>query len=377
MLYFSAHWCPPCQRFTPKLIEFYNSMKDHGKHDFELIFVSFDKNENEFKEYTSEMPWPCLPFGSDTKDTLGRKYEAEGIPHLVVVDENGEVITKDGVDGVRSDESGERYPWKPKSLSELWPEKILTKSGLVDSSTLDDKYLMLYFSAHWCPPCRSFTPVLSKAYTKLKAERDDFELVFLSSDRDQASFDEYFEEMTFCALPYEEREAKNGISKQIGIQGIPSLLILGPVPANGGERPLINKSLRGVIESGDFSDFPFHRKPYGALDQAGGDINDAKCLVVFHENGDDDEQKELIDVMKAVSEKCSDKTGMKFLWAMNPNGLAPQVRAAANLPKMSDEPTMIMLDLPDQGGYYVSKETDITIENVMKFVEDPGDRQQL
>jgi len=55
---------------------------------------------------------------------------------------------------------------------------------------------MLYFSAHWCPPCRKFTPVLSEAYTKLKAERDDFELVFVSSDRDQEGFDEYFGEMT-------------------------------------------------------------------------------------------------------------------------------------------------------------------------------------
>ena len=26
-LYFSAHWCPPCQRFTPMLTRFYNEVR--------------------------------------------------------------------------------------------------------------------------------------------------------------------------------------------------------------------------------------------------------------------------------------------------------------------------------------------------------------
>ena len=91
---------------------------------------------------------------------------------------------------------------------------------MLDTSTLKDKYLMLYFSAHWCPPCKAFTPVLSKAYTKLKAERDDFELVFVSSDRDERSFKEYFDEMSFCALPFEYRDEKSALSQKFGVRGI-------------------------------------------------------------------------------------------------------------------------------------------------------------
>ena len=28
----------------------------------------------------------------------------------------------------------------------------------------DKKVVAFYFSAHWCPPCRGFTPVLKKFY---------------------------------------------------------------------------------------------------------------------------------------------------------------------------------------------------------------------
>lgn len=65
------------------------------------------------------------------------------------------------------------------------------------------------------------------------------EILFVSSDRDQAAFDEYFGETTFCALPYAEREAKAQLSKRFGIRGIPSLLILGPFNTATGERKLI------------------------------------------------------------------------------------------------------------------------------------------
>jgi len=38
---------------------------------------------------------------------------------------------------------------------------------------------------------------------------------------------------------------------------------------------------------------------------------------------------------------------------------------------------MILLDIPDEGGYYKSNVTDITFDNVMEFIKSPGERLQL
>ncbi|KAL1470713.1 hypothetical protein MTO96_024070 [Rhipicephalus appendiculatus] len=39
-----------------------------------------------------------------------------------------------------------------------------------DKALGDSKAVALYFSAHWCPPCRMFTPVLAEAYKEMKEE---------------------------------------------------------------------------------------------------------------------------------------------------------------------------------------------------------------
>ena len=62
-VYFSAHWCPPCRSFTPKLSEFYTKTKEIlGPQKFEVIFVSSDNTLEEFNEYFGVMPWRSLKF---------------------------------------------------------------------------------------------------------------------------------------------------------------------------------------------------------------------------------------------------------------------------------------------------------------------------
>lgn len=90
-LYFSAKWCGPCRNFTPKLIEFYNNTKN-----FEVIFVSLDKNENEFNDYFSKMPWKSLPFDNEKSEELSEFFGVQGIPTLVLVDYEGNVLSGQG-----------------------------------------------------------------------------------------------------------------------------------------------------------------------------------------------------------------------------------------------------------------------------------------
>merc|ERR1711871_796533 len=120
----------------------------------EIVFASSDKDQAAFDEYYAEMPWLALPYSERSlKETLSKKYKVRGIPSFVVLD----------------DANGEELPWKPKALKELLEEmSFVNKEG--ESTKLGDiskPYVGLYFSAHWCPPCRGFTPELAKRYTKL------------------------------------------------------------------------------------------------------------------------------------------------------------------------------------------------------------------
>merc|ERR1719158_306224 len=119
-----------------------------------------------------------------------------------------------------------------EALIDMLGKSLLVKDGdafkTVDAAEhLDDiDAVGIYFSAHWCPPCRGFTPKLAESYKKMKAAGKKFEIVFASSDRDQAAFDEYFAEMPGAAVPYSDRDTKNSLSKKFKVRGIPSFVIV-------------------------------------------------------------------------------------------------------------------------------------------------------
>ncbi|KAL2903289.1 putative nucleoredoxin 1 [Bienertia sinuspersici] len=303
LLYFSAHWCPPCRAFLPKLIEVYHQIK--AKDDaFEVIFISGDKDQTTFEEFFTAMPWLAIPFGDHRKTYLCRLFKVFGIPKLVAVGPNGKTVTTEARELVMV-HGGKAYPFTNERLKEVeseleemtkgWPEKVghplhqqhelllsrrnayrcadcegdgqmwsfnceecgfdlhpkcalalengINDLNLKDHETsnggwicndhvcvkikeLSDKIVGLYFSASWCPPCRGFTPSLIEVYKELSS-KGDFEIVFVSSDRDEESFQEYFSKMPWLAIPISDTATKKTLGNKFDVMGIPHLVILG------------------------------------------------------------------------------------------------------------------------------------------------------
>jgi nucleoredoxin len=90
-LYFSASWCPPCRTFTPKLVDFYNKTAE-SHDDFEIVFISGDKNGKAMTKYLHKMPWLAMPFNREKGSGVFQKFGVRGIPSLIVLDEKGEVV---------------------------------------------------------------------------------------------------------------------------------------------------------------------------------------------------------------------------------------------------------------------------------------------
>jgi len=112
-------------------------------------------------------------------------------------------------------------------FQELLGPKLVSKSGEVNTAdALAGKLVALYFSAHWCPPCRQFTPEFDRVFSSLQSQGKPLAVVFVSHDQDQDAFNEYFGEQPWYAIPFEAEETRQALGEKFGIRGIPALLIL-------------------------------------------------------------------------------------------------------------------------------------------------------
>ncbi|KAJ7953611.1 Thioredoxin, nucleoredoxin [Quillaja saponaria] len=268
-LYFSMYTHGGCLKFTPKLLEVYKTLKEKGE-NFEIVLVSLDYEEDQYKQGLESTPWLSLPFNDKICEKLTRYFQLETLPTLVIIGPDGHTLNSNVAELI--DDFGiQAYPFSPEKLvelAELEREKqeaqtlesvlvsgerdfVIEKSGSkVPVSELVGKNILLYFSAHWCPPCRAFLPKLIQAYHETKAKDNAFEVIFISSDRDQPSFDEFFSGMPWLALPFGD-ERKTLLQRKFKIQSIPAAIAIGP---NG---RTITKEARQLITAHGADAYPF------------------------------------------------------------------------------------------------------------------------
>ena len=123
---------------------------------------------------------------------------------------------------------------KPRAITDF--EKVFADklykvgketAGLEKVSLTPVDYYLVYASAKWCPPCRTFTPKLVEAYNKLKeASKVSFELVFMSSDQDETGQLDYMTsyKMPWLTLKLDEPEPQE-LLKALGQNVIPNLMV--------------------------------------------------------------------------------------------------------------------------------------------------------
>ncbi|MDZ4816559.1 MAG: thioredoxin-like domain-containing protein [Verrucomicrobiota bacterium] len=155
--------------------------------------------------------------------------------------EKGDVIVENGK--VVAVEFGAQDPTQPQVTvsaatagSTPWSKRLNTNMlRLAGNSLAPDKkpanetkdYYAIYYSAHWCGPCRQFTPKLVSFYIKNSAQYKNWDLVFVSGDHSAEDMEKYVKEnnMPWLVLDYSKIGQSQFLTAYAGA-GIPCLVVV-------------------------------------------------------------------------------------------------------------------------------------------------------
>ena len=275
------------------------------------------------------------------------------------MNKDGTTITTKGRAAVSEDTTGENLPWFPPTFEEALGNEFVKADGTkISKNDLKGKYLGIYFSAHWCGPCRGFTPKLSEWYKK-DLSKKNFEIIFVSSDRDQGAFDGYLNEMPWVALPFADRQRKSMLSDMFDVEGIPTFAIVSP------DGKVINTDGRAAVSVDPTGkEFPWYPKPVKDLSNGGGAINDLPSLVLMMEKLSTEKQQEATAALESIAKPLYEKSknngkdvDMAFFTCTESGGLTGRLREMTKVGDASaDKIQLVLIDIPDNGGYYVYNE---------------------
>ncbi|MDD7986457.1 thioredoxin-like domain-containing protein [Lentisphaera marina] len=113
---------------------------------------------------------------------------------------------------------GDKYP-----ISKIY-SSIVDKTGAsVAKHGLENRgYILVYYSASWCPPCRQFTPILNKYYLENR-KKQNFDVLLVCADRSEQAMLSYMKKMSFNAIDFDKIRS-SGLGQYSG-RGIPNLTV--------------------------------------------------------------------------------------------------------------------------------------------------------
>ena len=164
----------------------------------------------------------------------------------IVVDKmdslNGATLIKADGSKVEAEKALENKVGSSQSL-EVWSRNPVSTLFIIQDLVL------YYFSAHWCPPCRQFTPMLSDFYGEVS---DDLEIVFVSSDRSPEDMISYMKEShgDWCGVEHNSALA-NDLKQKYGVQGIPMLVVCkkdGTLVTKDGRSNVMGKQPKQAVQ---------------------------------------------------------------------------------------------------------------------------------
>jgi len=128
---------------------------------------------------------------------------------------------------------------------------------------------------------------------------------------------------------------------------------------------------------GDLADFPFHEKPVKNLSKSADGIDEVTSVVVLAEGADSAVHTAAFSALEpiaaeytAAAKAAGEDAEFKFFVATDSNGPAPRIRELCKLPEPTSEPCIMLLDIPDEGGYYVSEGCALTTDGVRALLAD-------
>jgi len=198
----------------------------------------------------------------------------------------------------------------------------------------------------------------------------------VSSDKDEGQFKEYFAEQPWLALDFTDRKRKEQLSNAMNVEGIPSFVIVDK------DGSVITKDGRAaVIGDPTGAEFPWYPKPVSNLKSGPGSINETPTVVAFCETADAATKTAIEKSMEPIAEKYlaeakaagEETPEVGFMIVTEKDGMAERVRTMLNLQKCDDKPSpskLMLVDIPDDGGYYEGPEGEITEPIVRKLVDD-------